>query len=129
MGSLVSLHSCQKDDSVLPNQAAQTLKQGNWRISYFWDDNDETQHFEGYTFTFGNDGTVSAVRTSSSVSGTWGTRKDDGFTKLDLNFGSTPVFDDLNDDWKIKTHTDAKIELEDVSGGNGETDYLTFEKN
>ena len=36
---------------------------------------------------------------------------------------------DLSDDWDIVERTDTKIRLQDVSGGNGGTDYLTFEKN
>lgn len=38
-------------------------------------------------------------------------------------------FEDLNDNWDFVTHSSTKIELIDSSGGNGETDYLTFEKN
>jgi hypothetical protein len=36
--------------------------------------------------------------------------------------------DDLSDDWDILSYSATKIELIDVSGGNGGTDYLTFEK-
>lgn len=35
----------------------------------------------------------------------------------------------LSDDWDVLERTDTKIRLIDVSGGNGGTDYLTFEKN
>ena len=38
-------------------------------------------------------------------------------------------FEDLNDDWDFISQSSTKIELIDVSGGNGGTDYLTFEKN
>lgn len=45
-------------------------------------------------------------------------------------FSSPTVFaDELTDDWDIISYTDTKIQLVDVSGGNGGTDYLTFEKN
>jgi len=37
-------------------------------------------------------------------------------------------FDELNDDWHILNETSTKIQLEDVSGGSGEIDLLTFEK-
>ena len=36
-------------------------------------------------------------------------------------------FDDLIDDWDFISVSNTKIELIDVSGGNGGTDYLTFE--
>jgi len=50
---------------------------------------------------------------------------------LDFNifFASPPDFEDLSDDWDFISHTSTKIELIDMSGGNGGTDYLTFEKN
>jgi hypothetical protein len=38
-------------------------------------------------------------------------------------------FDELNDDWHIIEETSTKIRLQDVSGGSGGTDLLTFEKN
>jgi hypothetical protein len=63
------------------------------------------------------------------VNGTWGTREDSGKTKLDLNFDDVNNFDELDDDWEILTQSSSKIELRDVSGGNGTTDLLTFEKN
>ena len=37
--------------------------------------------------------------------------------------------DELNSDWHIIEQNSNTIKLEDVSGGNGGTDYLTFIKN
>jgi hypothetical protein len=56
---------------------------------------------------------------------------DDSMDDLDFNIAfTTPAnFLELTDDWDIQSRTDTKIELIDVSGGNGGTDYLTFEKN
>lgn len=50
---------------------------------------------------------------------------------IDFNiyFNLSNEFEDLNDDWDLISRSDSKIELFDVSGGNGGTDYLTFEKN
>jgi len=49
---------------------------------------------------------------------------------IDFNifFASPADFAELSDDWDIISHTATKIELKDVSGGNGGTDLLTFEK-
>lgn len=44
-------------------------------------------------------------------------------------FTSPPDFEELTDDWDIISQTSSKIELIDISGGNGGTDYLTFQKN
>ena len=56
-----------------------------------------------------------------------------GITSGDIDFNiffSAPAdFAELSDDWDIISHTALKIELIHVSGGNGGTDLLTFEKN
>ena len=50
---------------------------------------------------------------------------------IDFNiFFASPVdFSELSEDWDIITNSSSKIELMHVSGGNGGTDLLTFEKN
>jgi hypothetical protein len=50
---------------------------------------------------------------------------------LDFNifFAAPPDFENLSDDWDFILYKSTKIELIDMSGGNGGTDYLTFEKN
>ena len=49
---------------------------------------------------------------------------------IDFNifFASPADFAELSEDWDIISHTASKIELKHVSGGNGGTDLLTFEK-
>jgi hypothetical protein len=125
---LLLLSSCKKD-SVSANVST-TIQNGSWKISLFNDSgNDETNHFTGYSFNFGSGGAVSASNGSSSVSGSWSTGNDDSQNKLNLNFGDNGNFGELSDDWHIISESSTKIELEDVSGGNGGTDLLTFVKN
>ena len=60
------------------------------------------------------------------------TNDDSPSNDLDFNIlftSPTNFSDELSDDWDILSRTDTKVELVDVSGGNGGTDYLTFEKN
>jgi hypothetical protein len=56
---------------------------------------------------------------------------DDSLDDLDftISFASPDNFTELSEDWKVLSRTDSKIELKHVSGGNGGTDLLTFEKN
>jgi len=51
--------------------------------------------------------------------------------EIDFNiFFESPLnFSKLSEDWEIISFTSSKIELKHVSGGNGGTDLLTFEKN
>lgn len=128
--------SCSKDDEdemkTTTNNITSTIEdsllEANWHITYYWDtDKEETYHFTGYTFVFNDNNTLTATKTTQ-VSGTWSVINDDNQDKLLLDFGSVQPFEELNDDWHIKEWSDTKIQLEDVSGGNGGTDYLTFEK-
>lgn len=50
---------------------------------------------------------------------------------IDFNifFASPADFAELSEDWDIISHSASKIELKHVSGGDGGTDLLTFEKN
>lgn len=142
----VLLVSCSTDDSNdsssndTSNQIAeanQVAQSGTWRISYFWDtDKDETSNFAGYEFSFNNDGTLVAVRNTSTVNGTWSVTSSSSSSSssgdIDFNISfAVPQdsdFDDLIDDWDVISISDTKIELTDVSGGNGGTDFLTFVK-
>jgi len=130
--TLFFFFSCSNDEKpgVDPTAVSQTATQGTWRISYFWDtDKDETLNFSGFNFTFSSGGVVTAVKDATTATGTWGVRVDDGVVKFDLLFTDPVDFVDLSGDWKVLERTDSRIKLEDVSGGNGGTDYLTFEKN
>jgi len=146
--------ACSKDESNTPDntnnsnsaQQVTTLmtQTGSWKITYFWDtDKDETSNFTGYVFNFNADGSLTAVKGSTTVSGSWSvvddssnsSNDDDGDSTDDDDFNiffsvsTTSDFDDLIDDWDIISVSADKIELTDVSGGNGGTDFLTFEKN
>lgn len=138
--SLFAIVSCKKDDDS-PNNSTQTtvqnnVKSGTWRITKFIDSGvDETNHFTGYNFTFTSAGVLNATNGSTNFDGTWSitdsNSNDDSQNDLDFNiyFNITNDFEDLNDDWDFISQSSTKIELIDVSGGNGGTDYLTFEKN
>lgn len=126
------LISCKKDDNSSPNSTPvlnSIIQQGKWKITLFNDSgNDETHHFTNYSFQFNADGTVTAATSGNTVSGTWSNGSDDSQQKLILNFGTTVHFMELNDDWDILQQNTSIIKLEDISGGNGGTDLLTFEK-
>lgn len=129
-----------------PNVQAQVsevesvAKNGEWVVTYFWDtDSDETGDFSGYSFVFGADGTVTATKNTTTVNGQWSITGDnssdddddnDEFDDVDFNLAfSTPSsFEELTEDWHIISISATKIELTHVSGGNGGTDFLTFEK-
>jgi len=133
---------CSNDDDnsnppADPTPVINTVNQGTWRVTLYNDSGTiKTSNFTGYNFTFGTGSALTAANGSNTYNGTWsvtsGDSNDDNPSNdLDFNIGfTTPAnFADLTDDWDIVTYTASKIELRDVSGGNGGTDLLTFEKN
>lgn len=131
--ALMAFSSCD-DDSVTTNvgtstDVTNTVQTGDWKITYYYDsDHEETSDFSSYRFTFSDNGTLTAASSSTTVTGTWSTGSDDSMVKMIISFTSPEMFEELSDDWHVIERTSAKIRLEDVSGGNGGTDYLTFEK-
>lgn len=129
----ILLVSCTKDDNsstISTSSITSTITAGTWRVTYYWDTNhEETSNFSGYSFVFNSNGTVTATKAASTVTGTWSTINDDSKVKLILAFSTPADFVEISDDWHTIERTDTKIRLQDVSGGNGGTDYLTFEKN
>jgi len=135
---MFGMAACSKsEDSVVQTQTQieDNVNSFTWKITKFVDsDNYETSYFSGYSFSFNEDGTVTATGSSNTYSGTWSitdsNSSDDSIDDLDfnINFDVTNDFEELNDDWDFISQSGTKIELFDVSGGDGETDYLTFEK-
>lgn len=130
--------ACKDDNSTDTNKTdvINTVTSGTWRITYFYDtDKEETSNYTGYKFTFGSTGQLTATNNTNTYTGTWSisdsNSNDDSMDDLDFNisFSAPPAFEDLSDDWDILEMTDTKIKLIDISGGNGGTYYLTFEKN
>ena len=124
--------SCKKDDNSSPDASANVnadLQQGKWSITLYNDNGvNETNHYTGYDFQFSNTGVITAIKSGNTTPGSWSSGNDDSQLKLILNFGSVTPFSELNDDWHVTLQNSSIIKLEDVSGGNGGTDYLTFEK-
>jgi hypothetical protein len=128
------LMGCNNSDNPVttlsPTDVNNTVSSGTWRITYYWDtDHEETSNFTGYSFLFGPGNVLTATKTGSTVTGTWNTGTDDSKVKLFLVFASPANFAEISDDWHVIERTATRIKLQDVSGGNGGTDLLTFEKN
>ena len=137
--------SCDSNDDpadtqadVNPAELRSAAQNGQWRITYYFDsDKEETSDYAGYVFTFGSDGTVTATNGTIEVAGTWSVTDSnssddspDDSSDVDFNlfFTAPPDFEELSDDWDILEYSASRIKLIDVSGGDGSTDYLTFEK-
>tara|TARA_R110002167_G_scaffold94258_8_gene251784 strand:+ start:672 stop:1148 length:477 start_codon:yes stop_codon:yes gene_type:complete len=114
------------------------VKIGEWRISYYFDtDNDQTADYADFVFTFKADGSLGATDGNTAISGAWSVSSSDNSNddsnddSVDFNitFSSPAKFLELSEDWEIIEYSGNSLGLKDVSGGNGGTDLLTFEKN
>jgi len=142
--------SCSSDNSDDVNAAnnmadiqeiSNSVSTGTWAITSFIDSgSDETTNFTGYGFSFNADGMLVADNGTNTIDGTWSvtddssnddSNDDSSNDDIDFNifFASPPNFNELSEDWDIVSRTTSRIELIHVSGGNGGTDNLTFEKN
>lgn len=124
--------SCSKDDNNggASAEVAASLKSGTWKvISYVDNGADETSDFSSFTFTFAGSGTVTAVNSILTATGTWSTGTDDSRHKLNIVFTSPALFDEISEDWEIVSHTSTQVSLRHISGSSGETDLLVFQKN
>ena len=146
MVSLLLLVGCGTDDTMTEdnnaviNQIADQIKSGTWRItSYIDSGNNETGDYAGYDFTFNENGSLVASNGANVINGTWSItddsnnsnddRSNDNDIDFNILFASPPNFEELSDDWDVVSTSTSKIDLIDVSGGNGSTDTLTFIKN
>ncbi len=108
--------SCSRNDDIPANTISNADYSGSWKLTMYFDDTDETYKFNGYTFLFTAGGVLTASNGSNTVSGTWSLAS----SKLIINFGVVPDFEDLNDDWLIVEKTATTIKLKDDNPARNE---------
>jgi len=105
------------------------LTTGDWYVTYYFDDVDETADFADYVFNFAEDNTATATDDQGTTNGVWTTDNgDETELELNLNFGTGIPLDELAEDWDVLEFNDDIIRLKDVSGGDGTEEFLTFER-
>lgn len=127
--------SCSKDkpeDELTSDILFQMVVSVPWKINLFVeDDNNETSHFEGYTFTFLVTNKVLATKGIDTHIGTWyvvddGNEDSESGLTFNIEFTAPESFVSLTEDWGVITATQEMIRLKHTSGGDGSIDYLTF---
>lgn len=110
-----------------PGDVEATLIDGTWIVALYMDgaDND-TAIYSAYEINFNADGTVIAESDTDLIDGTWDVLS--GGSTLLLDFGTDIPFDEFNDDWDVFSVEPARVEVRDVSGGDGTLSILVFEK-
>ena len=104
------------------------ISNGTWRITLFTDSgNDETGDFSGYSFTFGDNGVLTATKAGSSKTGTWNNNNNDFNIDIGEKTDSNKPLGELTDDWDIISKSSTEIKLKDDN--NASAEFLTFQKN
>jgi hypothetical protein len=113
------------DDDVDNTELKNVLMDGQWEISYFFDEEDETDDYSGYTFTFLDGGVAKAQKGDMITNGSWYANGDDGTLELQLDFGSSSPLDELEDDWDVIKYDENQIDLGD---DDSSSESLIFKK-
>lgn len=126
---MATMGACKNNLSDLTPAQIEDKATGKWKVvEYVEDGNDETHHFNGYTFDFESSGTLTATYSGGTNSGTWSVVRNDGKEKMVILISGTDALDEMMDDWVIAELTNKRMQLEDDS--NTATDYerLVLEK-
>lgn len=102
-----------------------TLTSGSWTIPYFFDDSEKTGSYNGYSFVFNADKSITATKAGVAVTGQWECKSVYGAQELKINFSSELLNKLNNNNWKLFEYNNSQIRLR--STGNN-ADYLYFSK-
>ena len=104
-----------------------TLTQGSWRISYFYDNFGKTSLYTGYEFVFKKDQSVTATKLGISVTGHWETKINNGVREFKISF-SPDLLHQLDENWKVFEFNNSQLRFRD-EGGSNDNHYLYFARN
>ncbi len=124
--SFLAFTSCSKDNEAPSTKSI--IQQGKWKIVLFNDNGAvETSNYSGYEFTFNTNGSVSAVKNGSTVTGNWNAGIDESLNKLTLNFPLLSPLTELNEQWTFLEKSYSVFKLEHINS-EGQTEVVTFQK-
>jgi hypothetical protein len=109
--------SCSKEKSseIKENLILSYMTSGTWTLDFFTATNVSVlQEFEGYTFQFNRNGTVSAFKGNETVTGTWFGNQDDISVTAEFPPGSGPLLR-LNAKWFIYNQSLTSIQATAIS--------------
>lgn len=108
----LSFFSCVKQDD-LPGETKEILTQGQWKVSYYFSDQDHTNQFSDYNFTFNQNGSLTSTNNNVVYNGTWKViRNVNGFDLLEMNLSPVNAeLQQLNLTWKITAKTLSQMNM------------------
>jgi hypothetical protein len=119
-----------------PTELEDIMTSGTWYISYCEGDSSgpgpgSEEYYEGYVFTFNDNGSVTCVKNSFGYNGTWSIYQDGSHQMIELYFPNQWLQAICNDQWRVIEFNATNFRLKnDQSGGwNGVNEYVYFTKN
>lgn len=119
---VLPMAACHKSSDDNSNPSNPQLSGTKWVVTYFWDkDKEESSNFNGYSFEFNADGTLTAFSPSgATTTGLWNAHFDDSADKLLIVLSGVSPLDDLSQDWVILEKTDTVMKLKDDNSSHVE---------
>jgi hypothetical protein len=131
-----TLADCDTGSGPTPTELEDIVGSGTWYISYCEGDSSgpgpgSEDYYDGYVFTFNNNGSVTCVKNNFAYDGTWSIYQDGSHQMMDLYFPNQWLQAICNDQWRVIEYNTTNFRLKnDQSGGwNGVNEYVYFTKN
>ena len=103
---------------------------GQWHVSYFFDDANLTAQYTNCNFTFEASGKIRVVSGNDTTMGAWTTGYKGQLISMTIQFDSTDTdLDQLSKYWLMMSANNTEIKLADTATVKADTDYLTLTKN
>lgn len=106
---------CKHDNNniVTPDTPGNTT--GKWTVTMYLDDGrNEASDFSGYSFEFGNSGSMTAEKNGQVTAGSWAENMNDGLQKFRITLNTSDnKLSKLNHNWVIQVKNETEIDLRD----------------
>lgn len=114
------------ENYTIAKSATPVVTKGVWKVNLYSDaNNDKTNDFAGYTFTFNVSGSVIANKNGVDVNGNWGEDNISKRIKLELN-ATDPALVQLNNYWDITSITNSKVSLQNNTSATTKLNITTL---
>lgn len=123
---IVYFAACSGIDSFTNSKSVSAqISKGGWKVNcYSNTQTDNTCIFDGYTFTFEENGKLIAVKDNNRFEGNW--LEDNISQKITISFKNSGIaLDALNDYWNIASIQDGEISFEKKEGNTTDKLYIT----
>jgi hypothetical protein len=113
------------EDYTVAKSVTPVVTRGNWKVNLYMDaNNDKTNDFAGYLFTFSGNGDLKATKNGNDINGNW--YEDNVSKRVIINLGNTdPMLVNLNDQWDIGDVSNTNVNLENANAFNVERLSIT----